>query len=87
MLSHFSRVRLSATPWTVAPQASLTMGFPRQEFWSGFPFPTPGDLPNPGMEPTSLMSPTLVGAPGKQLRKGSPIQRLGKADEEEAHGF
>ena len=37
------------------------MGFPRQEFWSGLPFPTPGDLPDPGIEPTSLMSPALVG--------------------------
>ena len=39
------------TPWTVACQASLTMGFSRQEYWSGLPFPSPGDLPNPGIEP------------------------------------
>ena len=45
-----SRVRLSATPQTVALWASLSMGFPRQEYWSGLPFPPPGDLPYPGME-------------------------------------
>ena len=51
-----SRVRLFATPWAVAYQASLSMGFSRQEDWSGLPFPSPGDLPNPGIEPGS---PTL----------------------------
>ena len=40
-------------PWTVALQAPLSMGFPRQEYWSGLPFPSPGDLPNPGIKPTS----------------------------------
>ena len=45
-----SRVRLFATPWTVAHQAPLSMGFSRQEYWSGLPFPSPGDLPNPGIE-------------------------------------
>ena len=48
-----SRVRLFATPWTVAPQAPPSMAFSRQEYWSGFPFPSPGDLPNPGIEPRS----------------------------------
>ena len=43
-----SRVRLFATPWTVAYQASLSMRFSRQEYWSGLPFPSPGDLPDPG---------------------------------------
>ena len=43
----------SVTPWTVAHQAPLSMGFPRQEYWSGLPFPPPGDLPNPGIEPIS----------------------------------
>ena len=43
----------SATPWTVAHQAPLSMGFSRQECWSGLPFPTPWDLPNPGIEPGS----------------------------------
>ena len=45
-----SRVRLFATPWTVAYQAPLSMGFSRQQSWSGLPFPSPGDLPNPGIE-------------------------------------
>ena len=47
-----------ATLWTVAHQARLSMGFPRQESWSGLPFPSPGDLPNPGIETTS---PALAG--------------------------
>ena len=51
-----SRVQLFATPWTVAYQAHLSIGFSRQEYWSGLPFPSPGDLPNPGIEPES---PTL----------------------------
>ena len=41
------------TPWTVARQAPLSMGFPRQEYWSGLPFPSPGDLPDPATEPGS----------------------------------
>ena len=45
-------------PWTVARQAPLSMELPRQEYWSGFPFPSPGDLPDPGIEPTS---PALAG--------------------------
>ena len=48
-----SRVRLFATPWTVAYQAPWSMGFSRQEYWSGLPFPSPGDLPNPGIKPGS----------------------------------
>ena len=48
-----SRVRLLATPWTVAYQAPLSMGFSRQEYWSGLPFPSPGDLPDPGIESRS----------------------------------
>ena len=51
-----SRVRLFATPWTVAHQAPLSMGFSRQEYWSGLPFPSPGYPPDPGIEPGS---PTL----------------------------
>ena len=46
-------VRLFATLWTVAYQASLSIGFSRQGYWSGLPFPSPGDLPNPGIEPGS----------------------------------
>ena len=49
----WSVVTDSATPWAVARQAPLSMGFPRQEHWSGLPFPSPGDLPNPGIEPGS----------------------------------
>ena len=56
-----SLVQLFAIPWTVGCQALLSMGFPRQEYWSGVPFPTPGDLPNPGSEPVSLASPALAG--------------------------
>ena len=48
-----SRVRLFATPWTAAHQAPLSMGFSRQEYWRGLPFPSPGDLLNPGIEPWS----------------------------------
>ena len=46
-------VQLFVTPWTVACQAPLSKGFFRQEYWSGLPFPSPGDLPDPGIEPTS----------------------------------
>ena len=56
-----SRVRLFATPWTVARQAPLSMGFSRQEYWNGSPFPPSGDLPHPGIEPVSLTSPLLAG--------------------------
>ena len=58
MLSH---VWLFMTLWTVAQQASLSMGFPRQEYWNGFPFPPSGDLPDPGIKPTSLVSHALAG--------------------------
>ena len=51
-----SRVQLFPIPWTVARQASLAMGLPRQEYWSGLPFPPPEDLTDPGIKP---MSPTL----------------------------
>ena len=49
-----SRVQLFAAPWTVAHQAPLAMAFSRQEYWSGLPFPSPGDLSNPGIEPGFL---------------------------------
>ena len=57
----FSHVRLFATPQTVACQALLSMGFSRQEYWSGLPVSPPGDLPNPGIEATSPASPAVVG--------------------------
>ena len=63
-----SHVQLFGTPWTVAYQAPLSMGFSRQECWSGLPFPSPGDLSNPGIEPTSpsLQADALASeAPGK----------------------
>ena len=56
-----SYVQLFATPQTVARQSPVSMGFPRQDYWSGLPFPTPGDLPNPWIEPMSPMSPALAG--------------------------
>ena len=49
-----SHVQLLATPWTAAHWAPLSVGFSRQEYWSGWPFPSPGDLPDPGIEPASL---------------------------------
>ena len=60
-LSFFSCAQLSATSWTVAHQALLSLGFSRQEYWSGLPCPPPGDLPDPGIKPTSLMSTLLAG--------------------------
>ena len=85
LLSHFNHAQLFATSWTVAHQASLSLGFSRQEYWSGLPCPAPGDRPDPGTEPASLMSPALAGvffttcAPGKPFCK--PTQRLTTATE------
>ena len=65
-----SCVRPFATPWTVAHQAPLSMGFSRQEYWSGLPFPSPGNLPNPGTEPRSpaLQADALTSEPpGKSI--------------------
>ena len=53
IVKSLSRVRLFATPWTVAHQAPPSMEFSRQEYWSGLPFPSPGDLPDPEIEPGS----------------------------------
>ena len=67
LLSH---VQLFATPWTVAHQAYLSMGFPRKEYWSGLPFPSPGDLPELGIElatPASQADSSLSEPPGKTL--------------------
>ena len=61
VINHFSHVLLFETLWTVARQAPLPMGFSRQEYWNGVPFPTLEDLPDPGIEPESLESPTLAG--------------------------
>ena len=53
IVKSLSLVQLFATPWTVAYQAPQSMGFSRQEYWSGLPFPSPGNLPHPGIEPRS----------------------------------
>ena len=84
MLSCFSCVQLFVTPWTVARPAPLSMGFSRQEYWSGLPCPPPGDLPAPGKEPVSLTSPALAGrffttsntgeAPKSDLSANKPCQ-------------
>ena len=59
VLSHFSRVGLFETLWTVACQAPLSMGFSRQEYWNGMLCSPPGDLPNLGIEPLAPASPAL----------------------------
>ena len=71
LLSH---VRLFATPWTVAHQVSPSMGFSRQEYWSGLPVPSPGDLPDPGIEPRS---PALQADALNSEPPGKPTQRNG----------
>ena len=64
-MKSLSRVQLFATPWTVGHQAPPSMGFPGQEYWSGLPFPSPGDLPDPGIEPGSpaLLADSLTSEP------------------------
>ena len=64
-----SRVRLFANPWTVAYQAPASMGFSRQKYWSGLPFPSPRDLPGPGIEPGSpaFQADTLISEPTGKL--------------------
>ena len=73
-----SRVRLFVTPWTVAYQAPPSMGSSRQEYWSGLPFPSPGDLPDPGIEPRSptLRADTLPSEPsGKPYNSLKPLPK------------
>ena len=83
-----SCVRVFATPWTVACQAPLSMGFSRQGYWSGLPHPSPGDLPDPGIEPRSPVSPVPTGkfftteSPGKSIR-GTYSYEKGKLASEE----
>ena len=73
LLSHFSHIQLFETLWNVAHQALLSVGFSRQEYWSGLPCPAPGYIPDPGVEPASLMLPALQAdslpsePPGKPL--------------------
>ena len=59
MLGRFSHVRLFATLWTIACQIPMSVGFSKQEYWSGLPCPLPGDLPDPGIKPASPMTPEL----------------------------
>ena len=61
LLSRFSCVRLCVTPWTVACQAPLSMGFSRQEYWNHLPCPISGDLPDLGIKPAFLIPPALAG--------------------------
>ena len=68
-----SRVRLFATLRTVVSQTPLSTGFSRQEYWSGLPFPPPGDLPEPGIEPVSPVAPALVGGFFTTVPPGKPI--------------
>ena len=72
MLSSFSHVQLFAMLWTVAHQAPLSIGFSRQEFWSGLPFPSPEDLPDPGIEPASpaLQMDSLLSKPQQSWISG-----------------
>ena len=66
------RVRLFETPWAVACQASLSMGFSRQVYWSGLPFPSPGDLPHPETKPASPAVPALQVGSLPLRHPGSP---------------
>ena len=61
VLCHFSSVQFFATPWTVAHQASLSIEFSRQEYWTGLSCPPPGDLSDSGIKPLNLVSPELAG--------------------------
>ena len=68
---------LFASPWTTSCQAPLSVEFSKQEYWSGLPFPTPGDLPDPGIKPTSFASPVLaVGLPSRRPVKYIMIEKL-----------
>ena len=81
LLSRFSHVRLCATPETAAHQAPLSMGFSRQEYWTGLLCPSPGDLPNPGIEPIFqrllLAGSLLLEPPGTRYSPDLPGGRIG----------
>ena len=70
-MKSLSRLQLFAAPWTVAYQAPPSMGFSRQEYWSGLPFPSPGDLPDPGIELGSpaFQADALTSVPPGKMRK------------------
>ena len=74
-----SRVRLFTTPWTVTYHAPRSMGFSRQEYWSGLPFPSPGDLPNLGIEPSSSAEIHQPDLPKTGTGMGFPSDLDGKA--------
>ena len=76
-MKSLSRVRLFGTPWTVARQAPLSMGFSRQEYWSGLPFPPPGDLLHPGIEPESPAGSALAAGFFTTEPPGKPEKVLG----------
>ena len=76
VLSSFSCVQLLVTPWTVAHQAPPSMGFSRQEYWSGVPCPSPGDLPDPGIEPGSPAAPARQAGSSLLNHRESPICRV-----------
>ena len=81
LVKSLSRVWLFATPWTVAHQAPPSTGFSRQEYWSGLPFPSPGDLPDPGIEPRSptLQADALTSEPpGKTKYTNNPNKKVGQ---------
>ena len=76
-MKSLSRVRPFATLWTVAYQASPSMGFSRQEYWSELPCPSPGDLPDPGTEPGSpaLEADALTSEPPGKIQKRVPLRK------------
>ena len=86
-------VQVFESPWTVACQALLSMGFPRQEHWNGLPFPSPGNLPDLGIKSRSLVSLTLAGGffttepPGKGDRGQAAILLIPDVDGMHVHLF
>ena len=79
LLSCFSGVQLFATSWTVALQAPLSIGFSRQEYWSGLPYPPPRDLPDSGMESMSPLAPALA---DKFFTAASPVHPCNKTSDQ-----
>ena len=79
MLSHISHIWLFATLWAVVWQVPLSMGFSRQEYWSGLPCPPPGHLPDPGIKPASPASPALAGRFFTTESPGNPVPKTEQA--------
>ena len=79
-MKSLSRVQLFATPWTVAYQVPPSMGFSRQEYWSGLPLPSPGDLPKPGIEPGSptFQADALTSEPPEKPLEKISARHIGK---------